>query len=225
MLFGELMPFCKQCGKEVSQELRFCPYCGFDQTKEGISTSAAGLVSLTSEEMEEAEKVKSYLEPGETFLLVAKQSRIRPGGAITTPNTIFATDRKLIIRNPMLLGLRESVETVPYNDITAVDLEKGMFSCEVRITAPGLTVQLSRFFSLSRHGIAGIPAIPREKAEKLVEIVREGMKQAGATKAMPSVVAAITPLDEIKKLKELLDMGALTQEEYEEKKKKILEKM
>ena len=218
------MPFCKQCGKEISQDLRFCSYCGYDQTKEErISTS--GLESLTSDEREEAEKIKTRLEPDEPILLVAKQSRIRPGGAITTPNTIFATDRKLIIRNPMMLGLRESVEVVPYSEITAVDLEKGMFSCEVRITAPGLTVQLSRFFALSRHGIAGIPAISKEKAEKLVDIIREGMKQAKAAKAMPSMMAVTTPMDELKKLKELLDMGALTQEEYEEKKKRILEKI
>ncbi|MEM3026932.1 MAG: SHOCT domain-containing protein [Thermoproteota archaeon] len=32
-------------------------------------------------------------------------------------------------------------------------------------------------------------------------------------------------LEELKKLKELLDIGAITQEEYEEKKKKILEKI
>jgi hypothetical protein len=135
------------------------------------------------------------------------------------------TDRKLIIRNPSMLGLRESVEVIPYAEITAIHLQKGVFSSEVQITAPGLTTELGRFFKLSRHGVAGIPAIPRNKAAKLVDVVREGMKRAKAAKAMPQATVAPTPLEELKKLKELLDMGAITQEEYEEKKKRILEKV
>lgn len=181
--------------------------------------------SFTSDEKDEIKKIQGYLDSDEQVLLVAKQSRLRPGGSVTTPNIIFATDRKLVIRNPMMLGLRESVEVVPYSEITAVHLKKGVFSSEVMITAPGLTTELGRFFKLTRHGVAGIPAIPREKAKKLVNIVREGMKRTKAAKAMPQVTVAPTPLEELKKLKELLDMGAITKEEYEEKKKKILEKV
>ncbi|RLE54685.1 MAG: hypothetical protein DRJ30_04810 [Candidatus Methanomethylicota archaeon] len=35
----------------------------------------------------------------------------------------------------------------------------------------------------------------------------------------------ISPLDELKKLKELLDIGAITPQEYEEKKRKLLRKI
>jgi len=181
--------------------------------------------SLTSGEKDEARKIQSFLDSDERVLLVARQSRLRPGGSVTTPNIIFATDKKLVIRNPTMLGLRESVEIIPYAEMTAVRLKKGVFSSEVMITAPGLTTELSRFFKLTRHGVAGIPAIPRGKAEKLVNTVKEGMKRARAAKAMPQVAVAPTSLEELKKLKELLDMGAITQEEYEEKKKRILERV
>jgi len=67
--------------------------------------------------------------------------------------------------------------------------------------------------------------MPKEKAEKLVEIVKEGIKKAKAAEATPSITMAPTPLEELKKLKELLDMGAITQQEYEEKKRKILGKI
>jgi hypothetical protein len=180
---------------------------------------------LTEEEKREVAKIQGFLDPGEQVLLVARQSRIRPGGSVTTPNIIFATDRKLIVRNPMMLGLRESVEVVPYAEITSINLKKGVFSSEIMITAPGLTTELGRFFKLTRHGVAGIPAIPEEKARKLIDVVSEGMKRAKAAKAMPQVTVAPTPLEELKKLKELLDMGAITKEEYEEKKKKLLEKL
>ncbi|MDH5687856.1 MAG: SHOCT domain-containing protein [Candidatus Bathyarchaeota archaeon] len=74
-------------------------------------------------------------------------------------------------------------------------------------------------------GVAGIPAMPKDKAEKLVDIVKEGIKKAKAAEATPSITMAPTPLEELKKLKDLLDMGAITQQEYEEKKRKILEKI
>lgn len=184
-----------------------------------------GAENLTIDEKKEVEKIQDNLDSGEPVLLVARQSRLRPGGSVTTPNIIFATDRKLVIRNPMMLGLRESVEIVPYSEITSINFKKGVFSSEVRITAPGLTTELGRFFRLTRHGVAGIPAIPADKAKKLVEIVKEGMKRAKEAKAVPQATVAPTPLEELKKLKELLDMGAITQEEYEEKKKRILEKV
>ena len=123
-----------------------------------------------------------------------------------------------------MLGLRESVETIPYSEITAIEFQKGIFSSEARVMAPGLTSSIGRFFQV-RHGVAGIPTIPEERAKKLVDIVREGMKRAKAAKAMPQMSVAPTPLEELKKLKELLDMGAISQEEYEAKKKKILEKV
>ncbi len=211
------MPSCPNCGAELPKDAIFCSRCGASVT--------AAAESFTSEEKDEVNKIQSYLDPEEQVLLVARQSRIRPGGSVTTPNIIFATDRKLVVRNPMMLGLRESVEVIPYAEITAVHLKKGVFSSEVMISAPGLTTELGRFFRLTRHGVAGIPAIPREKAEKLVSIVKEGMKRAKAAKAMPSVTVTPTPLEELKKLKELLDMGAITQEEYEEKKKRLLEKI
>jgi len=58
-----------------------------------------------------------------------------------------------------------------------------------------------------------------------VNIVREGIERSKAARMQPTVIAAPTPLEELKKLKELLDMGAITKEEYEEKKRKILERI
>jgi hypothetical protein len=78
------------------------------------------------DELDEIKKISNQLVQGEKVLLVAKQSRIRPGGsALTTPNTIFTTDRRLLIRNPTMLGMRENVEDIPYDKITSVKLEKG----------------------------------------------------------------------------------------------------
>ena len=60
--------------------------------------------------------------------------------------------------------------------------------------------------------------------EKFIDTASELIDQVKAT-AAPQVTEASTSLDELKKLKELLDMGGITQEEYEEKKKTLLEKV
>jgi len=46
------MPFCKQCGKEISADARFCPHCGYDQTAlpavpvAGLETKNTGLAAV-----------------------------------------------------------------------------------------------------------------------------------------------------------------------------------
>jgi hypothetical protein len=49
------------------------------------------------------------LNPDEKVLLVARQSRIKPGGSLHTPNIIYTTDRRIIIRDPYMLGIKENV--------------------------------------------------------------------------------------------------------------------
>ena len=43
--------------------------------------------------------------------------------------------------------------------------------------------------------------------------------------SMPGSPNNESPMDKLKKLKELLDLGALTQEEFDEKKKELMNKM
>ncbi len=88
--------------------------------------------------MSETGRISRYLDEGEEVLAMATQARHVPGGSPVTPGTIFATDRKVIIRNPLLLGLREKVEYFRYRDIMNVAIERGYFSSSLRITAPGM---------------------------------------------------------------------------------------
>jgi len=91
-----------------------------------------------SDDLEEISKVTEMLNPDEKVLLVARQSRIKPGGSLHTPNVIYATDRRLIIRDPYMLGIKENVVDIPYEIVTSVKLEKGLLSSTIRFKAPGL---------------------------------------------------------------------------------------
>lgn len=67
--------------------------------------------------------------------------------------------------------------------------------------------------------------ITNEEMEKVVAYIRERVEACKEAKNNPVIaapVAAVSVTDEIKKFKELLDMGAITQEEFDAKKKQLL---
>ena len=65
--------------------------------------------------------------------------------------------------------------------------------------------------------------LKNEVALQVVNFVRAKVREARAPQAAPvQVVQQVSAADELKKLKDLLDAGAITQEEFDEQKKKLL---
>src|SRR6478609_10088859 len=125
------------------------------------------------EELSEITKIAEMLNPDEQVLLVAKQSRIKPGGSYMTPNIVYATDRRIIIRDPYMLGLKENIVDIPYDIITSVKLEKNILSSTIKFKAPGLVS--STRLGMMEEIIDGqedeegtIRAIPKKKVEELI---------------------------------------------------------
>ena len=77
-----------------------------------------------NDDLDEINKITEMLNPDERVLLVARQSRLKPGGSHFTPNIIYATYRRIIIRDPYMLGIKENVIDIPYDIVTSIDLEK-----------------------------------------------------------------------------------------------------
>ena len=82
---------------------------------------------------------------------------------MTTPDTIFVTDKRLVIRNPSLFGARENFISVSYDKITTIELEKGVFSSKIIIRAPGFAEDMD--------------SIPKKLAEQIVEYVKNSMEK------------------------------------------------
>jgi hypothetical protein len=189
------------------------------------------------DELEEIRKIANRLGQDEKVRFVARQSRMKPGGsALATPNIVFATDRRLIIRNPTMLGIRENIEDIPYDKMTSVKLEKGIFSSTILIRAPGLS-EMSR---VSRHsgliawgrGEDGqIDALPRDKGERLFTIIREGIdgakKVAAGGQSSGTTVnwQQISVADELTKLATLKQQGFISETEFTQMKQDLLKKM
>jgi hypothetical protein len=92
-----------------------------------------------------------------------------------------------------MLGIKENVVDIPYDIITSIKLEKGLLSSTIRFKAPGLmsSTKLGMIDSIvdgkdnDQGGI--IEAIPKDKAEDLLEIIHSGMQNDGdGGKSAPS---------------------------------------
>lgn len=187
---------------------------------------------LDKDDYEEIEKISEMLNPNEEVIVVARQSRILPGGSYITPNIIYATNRRIIMRDPYMLGIKENIVDIPYDVITSVRLQKGVFSSEIRFEAPAI-VGSKRLGMI--HGIVSgetdnegiIKAIPKRKAEDLVQVIRSGMYGYNNGEIRPpphQQHANSTSLaDELTKLAKLREQGVLTEDEFERIKKGLLE--
>ena len=181
----------------------------------------------TMDNSKEIKKIEDKLDSDETVIVTARQSRVRPGGTqITTPNIIFATTKRIIIRNPNLLGLREDVDDYSYENITSVKLEKGLFSSSIHLVIPGMTEmsKSDRHFKMWGRNDAGvIDAIPKDKAEELYSVIKDKIREAKEHQKTPSVMMVESekqnPMDT---LKLRFVNGEITKEEYEDM-KQVLE--
>jgi hypothetical protein len=175
--------------------------------------------------LKEIEKIEDRLDDDEAVLEVAKQGRMNPGGAITTPNTIFATDRRLIIRNPTMLGARQNVEYFDYDKITNIKLEKGILSSTIVLSYPGMD-KLAGLLTWGREDDGEINGIPKDKAENILQIVRNAIVEAKKESQKPvQVVQQTSTADELAKLAKLHEDGVLSDKEFGKMKKDLISKM
>ena len=85
-----------------------------------IRTNEKFSIQPLSDDMGEIRRIQDVLNPDENVIIVARQSRILPGGSYVTPNTIYATEKRLIIRDPYMLGIKENLIDIPYDVVTSI---------------------------------------------------------------------------------------------------------
>ncbi|MCS7386883.1 MAG: PH domain-containing protein [archaeon GB-1867-005] len=166
--------------------------------------------------------IKEMLMPGEEVLFVARQSRFKPGGSLATPNAIYITNRRVIFRNPKLFGLKKNYVDIDYRDISNIRVKKGIFSTEIYLK--------SRFLSDEVR----LPAIDKEAANQVIVYIRKGIRgelpgQIISEKMTEPVIETPKkkedPLELLEKLARLKEAGIITEEEFQEKKKKLLQQL
>lgn len=167
---------------------------------------AFDMSQFDSSEQDEINRIKTFLEAAEVIKAVARQSKFMPGGKLITPRTIFATNKRLIIRDPNALGLRADLDSIPYSQINNIKLEKGAFTSEIRIK--------SGQFENDDQGY--IPAIPKKKAAKILAIINEHIREAQHFHDKTITIQEKKEDDPLTILKKRLAKGEITKAEYED---------
>ena len=197
---------------------------GTDRKEEDRSTSSSITDITDKDELEEIQRIANRLVKDEKVIFVAKQSRFKPGGSKGSPDTLFVTSQRLIVRNPSMMGMRENFSSVNYDRISSLNVKKGFFSSTLKIMA---------------EGFAGdIDAVDKEKAEKIKSYIEEKMNQATTTSAVQSSTTDTTATttttsnpqsssaaDELTKIARLKEQGILSEAEFNQMKQEILKKL
>ncbi len=147
--------------------------------------------------VDEIIKIVDRLDEDEEVLMVIRQAKnpLKPGSSLITPDIIFATTKKIIIRKPSAFGLRHNIESYSYEQIVDVKLEKGVFSSAIGINVPGSVYD----------GV--IEAISKDEAEDLLKIIYERIKEKKTSSSDDD--------DPLIILKKRFAKGEITKEEYE----------
>ncbi len=142
----------------------------------------------------------SILAPNETI------DNIIQGTYENGQGILVSTNRRLVfIDKGLLYGLK--VEDFPLDKITSIQYETGMLLGKVKIHTSGNT--------------ATIDNVEKTSSRKFAEFVRDKLSQPKES----NVISEPNILDQLEKLGKLKDRGILSEEEFNDQKKKLLEKM
>ena len=170
------------------------------------------LSDFDEKEKDEIDRVKKILEASEKIKVVARQSRIMPGGSLVTPNIIFATNKRIIKRDPSSLGLRSHVDSIPYSQINKVHLEKGIFTSE-------LVMDVGQYESGDNMQV--IQAIPKKKAEEILSTINQFIRGSQDISELRSTAPKEENNDPVVILKKRLAKGEISVEEFTKLKKAL----
>lgn len=149
--------------------------------------------------------LQEHLDGGEDVLHVvegAYEAKIM--GQDTVRNGILAaTDQRLVFYAKKLTGF--DFESFPYGNISSIEAGKNMMGRQIKFFASGNEVHVKWIKDA-------------KTLEALVAHIRSNMGNGGR-----SAPAGESSLDKLKKLAELRDAGVVSDEEFEEKKARLLE--
>jgi len=110
---------------------------------------------------------------------------------------------------------RKKVDAIAFNQITSIRLVKGVFSSAIALRAYGYQED--------------IEGIPKDKAEKIVEYIKDAMRNSPATRSEPSSVpqqqSSLSLADELSKLAKLKEQGIISEAEFLEMKQDLRKRM
>jgi hypothetical protein len=179
-------------------------------------------------------KVQDYCTSNEEVQYIAVQKKTL--GLNFSPDCIALTNKRIILIRPKSFGLSLDFNDFSWMNVADVHMKEGVFAATITIkTTSGQTdsmedIPKAQARRLYRFAQEMEETKKEERRQRDLEDKR-AIAGGGITINSPSnqPQAAATPVDDpmekLTKLKSMLDMGILTQEEFDAKKTDILSKM
>ena len=228
------MAFCMACGGRLGETDRFCQRCGTpvgaiqptpppappappapSHTVQDLMTAASkygpiGLVQI--HELAFAEIVK-LLRPDEEVLCAFTGAHATRGN-----NSLFCFVSVALTKERLLIGgqikgwveVSYGAQSFSVDNINAVSQTYSMVGGDLIIDTLGDSIRIG----MTSRELVGVVMADLDAA---LHVIRQEKREAAS-----AVVQQTSAADELKKFKELLDMGIVTQEEFDAKKKQLL---
>jgi hypothetical protein len=130
-------------------------------------------------------------------------------GGLTTGGCLLATDKRLIAYINETIG--SSNLSIGYDKIDTVEIEHGAVTNKLSVQSTSKT-----------YTFPGFNDIDKSEIHDFADFIRD---QASESKTDDASESNIDPTEQLKNIKELHDQGVLTDEEFEEKKQSLLDKL
>lgn len=162
---------------------------------------------------ENVKEIDEYLDPGEKVHYMSKGGalRIEGGSGMELPTVISAaTDERVVVGTYMSQG-KEGQHSFFYEKISGVGLKAGIIKKKISIQTSAETYTI------------GVNNLDKEEAGEMADFIRE--KSNKIKKESNNEDSSRSPIEKIGKLNDLKDAGAISEEEFEEKKSDLMDQI
>lgn len=208
--------FCPGCGKSLPDGSLFCSGCG-----RKIMSSAPALTPAPAAVMPKVQCDKGVEAPAGDAVYSIKGARGRH---------IDVYENKCVIKTKATIGsiiasnATDGEKTIYYKDCVGVQFKKSGFTIgylQLETSASSMNNHGSNFFG--ENSFTFEPGqVSNEKMEEVANYIKKRVDEIKSQGDRATVVSQVSAADEIKKFKELLDLGVISQEEFDAKKKQLL---
>ena len=164
------------------------------------NTVAGGI--FTGLKIDVPQDIKELLIPTEKVLHAVRQARLEQA---ITPDSIFVTTHRIIVRRPTTLGLRRNITDFRYTDMANTRIEKGFINSSIYIEM--------RFLSED----CCLKGIPKKSASAIFRTIEQQIARTRAGLPLQDP----EPVDPLTILKVRLAKGEISREEYLSIKKEL----
>ena len=227
------MAFCPNCGSEVDEDSKFCASCGnpMDGSAPSGNSQQESTGSLFGDLKRSGVGFKKKMDQ---YAHGEHRDIKRPEGCLYFMNGLQGT---LAIFEDYIefdfsggpvkkyMSAFGGVKKVYYHQINSIQKRDAteVVNGTIEFELPGMSASA---FSQNENLITFLPKY-QDEANKIYDYVNNKILEINSAKAQPTQVVQneVSPMAKLKEAKELLDMGVITQEEFDEIKAKCLAEM